>query len=185
MDAKGTAGLEDVLKWEDVRVKGLMGTLQGAEKGTLWICHGDLEVLWQEFSAAFRVVEAAGGIVRNPSGETLFIYRNGKWDLPKGKMEAGETAEDAARREVMEECGMKDLVVGRFVATTYHIYEEKQKQILKHSHWFEMRSSARILIPQAEEGISEAVWSDARTTERLLADSYPNIRLLLGRTGQQ
>lgn len=183
MDAKAAAGREDVLTWEDVRDKGLMDTLQGADKGTIRICHGDLEVLWREFSDAFQVVEAAGGIVRNPSGETLFIYRKDKWDLPKGKMEAGETAEDAARREVMEECGMKDLEVGRFVATTYHIYEEKQKQILKHSHWFEMRSTARILTPQTEEGISEAVWSDARATEKRLTDSYPNIRLLLSCSG--
>ena len=93
----------------------------------------------------------------------------------------GNSPVETARREVMEECGLADLQVLKYIGTTYHIYEEKQKQILKHSHWYEMFTRTIKLVPQTEEGISEAIWSDANTTERLLANTYPNIRLLFGR----
>ncbi len=180
-DAAESKGPEETLSWAEVREYGLMDKLERAPEGRLWILHDNLQVLWREFSDAFEVVEAAGGVVKNPAGDILFIYRKDRWDLPKGKVEPGETTVETARREVMEECGLADLQVLKYIATTYHIYEEKQKQILKHSHWYEMFTRTIKLVPQTEEGISEAIWSDANTTERLLANTYPNIRLLFGR----
>ena len=62
------------------------------------------------FQKNIKVVRAGGGIVKNTNDETLFIYRRNKWDLPKGKMDKGETIDQTALREVREETGIKILV---------------------------------------------------------------------------
>ena len=78
---------------------------------SIMVFHDDLDELWQTFKNDYREIEAAGGIVNNEKGEYLFISRNGKWDLPKGKIESGETPEEAATREVNEECSIGDLTI--------------------------------------------------------------------------
>jgi 8-oxo-dGTP pyrophosphatase MutT (NUDIX family) len=52
------------------------------------------------------IIKAGGGIVVNEQNEVLLIYRRGKWDLPKGKLDDGETIEECALREVKEETGL-------------------------------------------------------------------------------
>src|SRR5690606_14096302 len=86
------------------------------------IYYHNLEKLWKEFKKYFHYLEAAGGIVKNKNNEILFIHRLDKWDLPKGKVEAGETTESAALREVEEECGINNLKLLGFLTQTYHIY---------------------------------------------------------------
>jgi len=108
-------------------------------------------------SKHFETVTAAGGIIRNQEGKVLWIFRRGKWDLPKGKADEGESAEETAIREVKEECGIKDLRVKEFLGNAYHIYPitKGKKAVFKTTHWFLMETDDVDFIPQTEEDITE------------------------------
>jgi 8-oxo-dGTP pyrophosphatase MutT (NUDIX family) len=165
--------------WKDVSLKDILDYKTLAVKKEVLIYHHDLKSLWLEFSQHFEVIEAAGGIVRNSGNELLFIYRFDKWDLPKGKIEPGESREMSAIREVKEECGFRQIELGRALSTTYHIYEENNKEVLKITYWFNMYSDDRDLKPQVEEGITTIRWIKETETELVLHNTYPNIELLL------
>jgi len=135
--------------------------------------------LYQDFVQHFKIIEAAGGLVFNETKELLFIFRNGVWDLPKGKIEKGETIEEAALREVEEECGVTDLKLGNFIDKTYHIYEYKNQLVFKITHWFEMACSNQKLTPQLEEGITKAEFLDEKGQQVALNTTYANIKLLV------
>jgi 8-oxo-dGTP pyrophosphatase MutT (NUDIX family) len=138
------------------------------------------EFLLNGFKSIFNVVEAAGGIVKNPAGEYLFIFRNGKWDLPKGKIEKGETIEDAAVREVEEECGIKGLTISKPVETTYHTYVRDDREVFKPTYWFEMTSSdTSALVPQEDEGITEVRWISVKDLDMVKNNTYPSIQDIL------
>ncbi len=117
-----------------------------------------LDQLWNDFQSHFERVEAAGGVVRNPDGQVLVIFRRGFWDLPKGKIDAGESPEEAAVREVKEETGLNQVVRQDLLMPTYHTYREKGRRILKCTHWYGMDSTQEELKPQAEENIELAEW---------------------------
>ena len=165
--------------WKELSKKTFEAAITTAAEGEIVFYHADLDAMWHEFKAAFKVIEAAGGIVHNELKQLLFIYRHDKWDLPKGKIEKGETIQNAAIREVKEECGFRNLDLGRQVSTTYHIYEEKGRQVLKISYWFRMFSRDQDLKPQLEEGITEVQWTDEAKMAKILKNTYPNIELLL------
>ena len=165
--------------WSDYREKSFSNWDFSEPESELILFCDDLKDAWNEFIAKFMVIEAGGGIVRNTHKHFLVIFRNGKWDLPKGKIEAGESMEQAAMREVEEECGVKDLELGNFVDTSYHIYLEKDEWVLKLSHWYEMQSDQKYFQPQNEEGISEVRWIDQSNMNLVLQNTYPNIVLLL------
>ena len=148
-------------------------------KKEVMIYHDDISILWREFAQRFIVIEAAGGLVRNDRNEILFIYRFDKWDLPKGKIEAGESKEMAALREVMEECGIDEVKLGRSLPTTYHIYEEKNRDMLKVSYWFTMYSEEKKLKPQIEEGITEVRWIKESDLQLVMDNTYQSIEWLL------
>ncbi|MDZ4706720.1 MAG: NUDIX domain-containing protein [Saprospiraceae bacterium] len=119
----------------------------------------DYEKLVRDFFSLFKLIEAAGGLVLNPAGEILFIYRRGFWDLPKGKIDEGESPSEAAVREVHEETGIKQLDLGAELKITYHTYREKDgRRILKRTYWYRMKTETLELHPQAEEDIEEAIW---------------------------
>lgn len=143
----------------------------------------DIDALWASFCSLFTVIEAAGGIVQNPQGNYLFIKRLGLWDLPKGKLDKGETLEQAAVREVEEECGISGLTITTPAGQTFHTYEYKGGDALKISHWFKMQTDfAGNLIPQTEEDITEAKWlTKAEVREVVLADTYVSIAELVKR----
>ena len=132
-----------------------------------------------KFTSKIPMIVAAGGLVRNKKGKVLFIFREGKWDLPKGKLDKGESIEAAAVREVEEETGVKDLVVERYLQTTYHIFRRGGKLKLKKVLWFEMRTAYKgPLKAQEEEGITKVRWKGAKKTAKALQNSYQNIRIL-------
>lgn len=121
------------------------------------VIHFD-EKSFKEFCSNVTVVQAAGGLVKNNSGEYLFIYRRGKWDLPKGKKDGDETAEETALREVKEECGLNDLRIIKELPATYHSFPEKGKNILKHTRWFLMETKQTEVMLQTEEDIEAHRW---------------------------
>jgi len=137
--------------------------------------HPDLEALKKAFWKKFTVVKAGGGLVLNPAGEMLLIFRRGKWDLPKGKLDPGETIEQCALREVREETGLKDVKGDGFLLPTYHTYHESGKFILKESHWYKMHTRNASLVPQTEEDITQALWAGTKKVDEALTNSFPSI----------
>jgi 8-oxo-dGTP pyrophosphatase MutT (NUDIX family) len=121
---------------------------------------------------------AGGGLVLNDRGELLMIFRRGKWDLPKGKLDKGETIEDCALREVREETGLVNIERGELIDIGYHEYFDQyiQADVIKETHWFAMRAyGEERLIPQTEEDITEIKWVDSDEMETCLQNSYPNV----------
>lgn len=144
------------------------------------IVHTELDVLFSEFCSFFNTISAAGGLVVNEFNQILFIFRNDKWDLPKGKLEANETIEMAAIREVEEETGIKVTSLEHKLLTTYHTYILNKKHILKSNHWFLMRSNSNYkLTPQTEEGIDNAQWVSVESIDKLMKNSYNSIKDVL------
>lgn len=132
------------------------------EKNPKWhaivIYHDDLAQLWHDFQSIYRVIEAAGGLVFNAKKEALVIFRRQSWDLPKGKIDAGETPEEAAVREVQEETGLQNVQLGDHLIDTYHTYTQRGERILKKTYWYEMTTTDTTLTPQYEEDIEIAEW---------------------------
>ncbi|RME92372.1 MAG: NUDIX domain-containing protein [Bacteroidetes bacterium] len=144
----------------------------------------DLDTLWADFQGHYKIVPAAGGLVRNFAKQWLLIFRRGYWDLPKGKIDAGESREAAAMREVREETGLQRLELGPALPTTYHTYtDDRGRRILKPTYWFVMDTQETTLIPQVEEDIEEAVWMTPHHFFAQQRPVYPNIADLL-RTAQ-
>jgi len=142
----------------------------------------NIDEIWKEFQSLFRIIEAAGGIVNNPEGDILFIKRLGKWDLPKGKMEKGESREESAVREIEEETGLKDVELVKPINTTYHIYVERNgEKILKCTHWFDMNFNGEDTSkPQIEEGITEVAWKNtAQIENEVFPSTFKNIKLII------
>ena len=121
---------------------------------------------------------AAGGLVTNENKELLMIFRRKKWDLPKGKLDDGETIADCAVREVKEETGITDLKQGPFIGTTLHEYADNhiKKNVIKETHWYKMYAKKNAkLIPQEEEDIEKIIWADKKKIKECLKNSYRNI----------
>jgi len=133
---------------------------------------------------SITLIEAAGGLVKNDNGEYLFIYRNGKWDIPKGKIEKDEKVKTAAVREVEEECGIKVSELGEKICKTYHVYMNRGELVLKKTHWFNMRcEGVCALKPQVEEGITDARWFTKEHIEPIIANTFPSIMDVLVKDG--
>lgn len=156
--------------------------LQNTSCKSVNIYSSEVEKMWADFQKSFIIIEAAGGIVKNDEQDILFIKRLGKWDLPKGKIENGESTEDAALREVEEETGISNLKITAFLTKTFHIYIDRNKQnILKMTNWFSMQYNGHeVLKPQFEEGISEVSW---KNKGEIISSVYPatfrNIKMIL------
>ena len=132
--------------------------------------------LYRDFLSMFVKIEAAGGLVINSSGQFLFIYRYGKWDLPKGKIEHFEKKDEAALREVEEETGIGKLTIINSLIRTRHLYDEKGKHCLKLTWWYYMKTlDNAIPVPQKEEGITNAQWIDRDKLNEVMMNTYPSI----------
>ena len=118
-----------------------------------------LSELKADFFSRFKVIEAAGGLVTNDQNQILVIYRRGSWDLPKGKIDNGESISEAALREVKEETGLSEITLGDRIHVSYHTYRHpKHGRVLKPTYWFHMSTTQLELTPQTEEDIEEIMW---------------------------
>ncbi|MVN23181.1 NUDIX hydrolase [Mucilaginibacter arboris] len=142
----------------------------------LFLCKNAKSTL-KKLAKSVRLIEAAGGLVRNERKEYLVIFRNGVWDLPKGKIEEGEKTRKAAVREVEEECGIRVKKAGRKICKTYHVYPQRNKELaLKKTHWYRMKAEGQEkLKPQKEEGITKACWFTREKFTILTQNTYPSI----------
>ncbi len=140
-------------------IESFVKQLSNIQSGCYAFVHKEFDFLKANFFNQFHTIEAAGGVVLNQKNELLFIFRRGKWDLPKGKLEVGESAEICAEREIEEETGVNQLTLINKITNTYHIYEERGLTLLKTSHWFYFTTTFDgNTEPQTEEDISEIKW---------------------------
>jgi 8-oxo-dGTP pyrophosphatase MutT (NUDIX family) len=138
----------------------------------------DVEALIKYIKTKFKVIEAAGGVV-DKNNKTLLIYRKGRWDIPKGKIDKGEKKRQCAVREVEEETGVRGEIIDK-ICTTWHTYVTNKKYILKKTHWYRMKCiDDSELAPQAEENIVEAKWMTLTELRSALYDSYRSIRVVI------
>jgi ADP-ribose pyrophosphatase YjhB (NUDIX family) len=150
----------------------------------LFLCKNTKATL-KKLAKSVRLIEAAGGLVKNERKEYLVIFRNGVWDLPKGKIEEGEKTRKAAVREVEEECGIKVKKAGRKICKTYHVYKQRNDELaLKKTHWYRMKAERQDkLKPQKEEGITKACWFTREKFTVLAKNTYPSIMDVLDTMG--
>jgi ADP-ribose pyrophosphatase YjhB (NUDIX family) len=162
------------------KVKDIFLSLQNGEIKKVNISFHNTDLLLSMIKSAFpKHIIAAGGVVINSNNEILFIYRNGFWDLPKGKVEKGENYKEASIREIQEETGIVNVTITKELPVTFHTYKEAMKLVLKETQWFEMFSDDTKLIPQTEEGITEIKWVSRKELPEILSKSYGNIQLLM------
>lgn len=148
---------------------------KGAKKDYVLV-HKNPKELFQAIKKKLTIIKAAGGLVENGNGDFLFIFRNKKWDLPKGKIEKDEKLKKTAIREVEEECGVKIEKREALLCKTYHIYELNGKVILKRTNWYKMLvKGVPKLIPQKEEGIDKAVWLSPTQLGPVIKNTFPSI----------
>ena len=142
--------------------------------GAVIICP-DVDKAWEDFKSLHKWVAAAGGAVWN-DGKLLCIHRRGSWDLPKGKIDEGETIAEAAVREVQEETGINQIDLGVPLPTTYHTYRtRKGKRALKPTYWFQMQTTDSVLVPQEEEDIEKAEWVGLDGLAEIKAGMYKSL----------
>ena len=149
----------------------------------LYLVHDNPKKLLSGFKKKLPVTIAAGGVVQHENGKLLFIYRKKRWDLPKGKVDKSESLQDAAKREVKEETGVKKIKVGKLAGITYHIFKRNNRYQLKESHWFFMKSSYEgTLVPEVMEEITKASWKNKDKTAKAIKKTYPNIKYLFDKS---
>lgn len=145
-----------------------------------YFIHKNEKKLLKKFLKKAPNVIAGGGKVYNDKGKVLFIFRNGKWDLPKGKIEKKESIEETAIREVEEETGVTGLKITKPLETTYHIFKRRGRYRIKITYWFEMKTSYDgKLHPQEKEGITKVKWLGKKKIKKAMENSYANIKLLI------
>lgn len=164
---------------KDVDLELVLQTLSKKSIKSVRLIGHNEDKLLKTFKKKLPYVIAGGGKVYNDKGQILFIYRNDKWDLPKGKTEKNETIEETAIREVAEETGVAKLKIIKPLPITYHIFKRNGKAKLKITYWYEMHSSFDgNLFPQLNEGITAVKWIDQKNIDDALSNSYANIKLL-------
>ena len=158
----------------------IIKALKSTKNTKVYLYHKNLDKLWKTFKKQFPVIEAAGGLVERTDNKLLFIFRNNKWDLPKGGVEKNELIIEAAKREVTEETGVADLIVQNPLSETYHIFKKGKRFRLKKTYWFNMSTSyTGQLQPQIEEGILKTEWISKDGIKDFLNDAFENIRIIV------
>ena len=159
----------------------IIKALKSKKTDCLYLYHQKEDKLWMHFLRHFPIIEAAGGLVRHQDGRFLFIYRNDKWDLPKGRIEKNEPIRIAAVREVEEETGVDGLEIVKPLIETFHVFNRNGKYKLKKTFWFEMKTASTVtLTPQLNEGIEQAVWVLEKEIPQKFENAYENIKQVYG-----
>lgn len=137
----------------------------------------DFEEVFAHFCSFFIEVEAAGGVVADREGRVAMIHRRGRWDLPKGHRDAGESLAQSAEREIEEECGLSQLVVDEEICSTLHFYDTYGRWELKRTTWFAVRAlGSTATAPQTDEDIERVEWCTLdEAVRRATTESYPTI----------
>jgi len=155
----------------------ILKAVKAKKTESVYIYHKNIKKLWEIFTKKFPIIDAAGGLVERSDDKFLFIYRNNKWDLPKGGIEKKELIIEAAQREVKEETGLADLIVINKIGETYHIFKKGKNFRLKRTYWFKMKSDYQgELFPQEEEGIISAEWINKKRIPEIFKNAYENIK---------
>ena len=157
-------------------VKSMIHEMQKAAVHAGVFFNKDLEDLKAAFFKKFTIVKAGGGFVQNEANDVLLMFRRGKWDLPKGKLDKKEAIEDCALRETREETGLVNVDLISPLITTYHSYHEGTRSVLKETSWFKMKTkSDQKLIPQTTEQISKLEWVNKDDLKKYMANSFPSV----------
>ncbi len=161
--------------------KFIVHALKSKKIKKLYLYHSKEDKLWYYFFNMFKLIEAAGGLVRNlETNHYLFIFRNKKWDLPKGRINKNEGVKNAAIREVQEETGVENLSIIKSLNTTYHIFKKNRKYRLKKTFWYLMDTNYNgELFPERKEGIDEAIWVEKKSIASLKKNMYQNINIII------
>lgn len=150
----------------------------------LYVLCDNPELTYERLRKLFTEVDAAGGLICNDLGEFLLIFRNGMWDLPKGKREKGESTAENAVREVMEECGIPAPELGELICVTDHTYHRGGQFVLKHTYWYSMSVRSDVVTkPQTEEGITQTAWVPAGKIGEYAGQTYPSINEVFEKAG--
>jgi 8-oxo-dGTP pyrophosphatase MutT (NUDIX family) len=164
---------------ETVDIEQLIKKMFNNKVQKAFLYYPDEKEILKKLKEKIPVAKAGGGLVYNNAGEVLFIFRNGKWDLPKGGIEKGEEIEDTAIREVEEETGVNGLKIVQKLQKTYHVFKRNGVYKLKITHWFEMKTNyTGKLTGQENEGIEKVAWLNPDGIKEALGNSYDNIKLL-------
>ncbi len=155
-----------------------IGQLHAGSPCSIALESPDPDLLFEVFQKRFARVQAAGGVVED--GEwVLLIHRRGKWDLPKGKLDEGESLEACAVREIREETGLQDLKLGEPLLVTYHAYQYEGIPSLKESFWYRLQGNRKdLLAPQTDEGIDACIWVKRPDLASYRAGTHASLRPL-------
>lgn len=165
---------------ESTDIKKLVISMFNNKIKKCYLYYPDEKVILKKLKEKIPMQRAGGGLVYNKNGEALFIYRNGKWDLPKGGKEKREKMKLAAMREVEEETGVNQLQITKKLQKTYHIFKRNGVYKLKITQWYEMKTDFEGLpVAQVEEGIEKVAWLNPEQVQEALKNSYENIKLVL------
>ena len=164
---------------ESIDIEQLIVKLYNNKIQKAYLYYPDEKEIMTKLKQKIPVSKAGGGLVYNQNNEVLFIFRNGKWDLPKGGTEKGEEIELTAMREVTEETGVNKLQIGEKLQKTYHIFKRNGVYKLKVTHWFKMQTTFKgTPVGQIDEGIEKVAWLNPEQIQEALKNSYENIKLL-------
>ena len=167
-------------KPDALELKKAVDDLEDSSAKTAVVVTNNVDAILETLKSIFVFIQAGGGLVRNENDEWLFIYRRGKWDLPKGKLDDGETIEQCAVREVNEETGLQNIILKELLMHTWHVYHGFGQHVLKQTSWFKMNCPAgQRLTPQAAEDITELAWLEKEDWGKILGNTFPSVRDLL------
>ena len=165
---------------ESADIKKLVVNMYNNKINKCYLYYPDEKVILKKLKEKIPVQRAGGGLVFNKKGQVLFIFRNGKWDLPKGGKEKREKMKLTAMREVEEETGVDNLIITKRLQKTYHIFKRNGVYKLKITQWYEMKTDFEgIPVGQLEEGIEKVAWLNPEQIQEAIKNSYENIKLIL------
>lgn len=186
---KSRISSEQLIQMHEPELKNIESLLHALEDnaihGYVWQSHQP-EAVFQKLMSHFEIWQAAGGLIINYQGQVLLMFRRGKWDLPKGKMEENETPERTARREVTEETGLHHIHIENKLTDTWHAYHQFGKDIMKQTHWYKMQfTGTELTVPQIEEDILDIQWIKPENISKYMKYSYPNLKAVFESAGYE